>query len=583
MDSQTPEIKCEPPKTDCQTFKAELHKDAPEVDVICRSDDSRSYDEARKIRNSRFSYEPYCIVKCEKSSDVAKVVNFCRIQEKSVRIRSGGHQHEGMCSADDVVIIDLSKMNKILSPDVSTSGDPTIWIEPGAELEKIYKKLESQDYILPGGGCSTVNVGGLVQGGGWGMFARKCGLTCDALQEVELVLANGNIICASKDNEYSDLFWAIKGGGGGNFGVITKYKFNLMKSSKNVWLVVIRYSSSNRELLAKLLAFYLNKLKTFDHNITSSARVSPYDDDKKVARPTLKITFQCLGNDNTSYKAVDDFIQELKDIERDIERDLKRNFIFFKSFDYSPRLNVSKAFSLLNGVLPERSGAQQNNDEAEWLQGDLRSFTLQPLGKAITEGDPNTVTAASLSSTCANVFSPHKVSSAFPKRDTDTDINNLSQRIIDFIAEKGDFEKASAYLVIHSLGGEIKRQNQSSFFYRCKEFMLQFQIWWDEKLAPHPQDKYIEWIKDFRSDLDGADLIEGAFINFADRDLPVPENKEKELKEKELKDRLNLLKYYYGGNLTELRKIKAKYDPEDFFSFAMSIPPLPGGSNAKRE
>jgi hypothetical protein len=410
-------------------------------------------------------------------------------------------------------------------------------------------------------------VGGLVQGGGWGLLARKCGLTCDALQEVELVLANGDIICASNDNEYRDLFWAIKGGGGGNFGIITKYKFNLMKS-QSVWLVAIGYSSNDGSLLTELLAFYLNKLETFDHNITSFARVSPYDDDKTVARPTFKITFQCLGNDKTAYKAVDDFIQELKDIEIS-------GITFFKSVIYTHQLSVDDAFSVLNGVRPAPSDAQPNNGEAERSFDDLGSFTLQPLKKTITAGSSNPSNAVSVS-TCEGGFFRHKVSSAFPKKDAD--INKLSQIIIDFIIEKGDFLEAAAYLSIHSLGGEIKTKNpsSSSFFYRDKEFILQFQVWWHEESSPHKKDEsipYIQWIENFRRNLNDADLIEGAFINFADRDIPVPPTSE-------LDDRLSLLKYYYGENLNQLRETKTKYDPEDFFSFAMSIPTLPGGSNA---
>ncbi|WP_333359422.1 FAD-dependent oxidoreductase [Microcoleus sp. N3A4] len=564
---------------DCQAFKTKLHKNAPDVDVICYYD--KAYGKESQIRNARFSYKPYCIVKCGKSSDVVQVVNFCRIKEMSVRIRSGGHHHEGMCSADDVVIIDLSNMKEILPPEVSTSdGATTICIEPGAKLEDINRELGSDGYILPGGGCGTVNVGGLVQGGGWGMLARKGGLTCDALQEVELVLANGNIICASNDNdnEYRDLFWAIKGGGGGNFGIITKYKFNLMKS-QSVWLVVLRYSSNDESLLTELLAFYLNKLETFDHNITSFARVSHYDDDKKVERPTFKITFQCLGNDNNAYKAVDDFIQELKDIERN-------GIIFFKSVDYSPQLSVHQAFSVLNGVLPAPSEAQQNNGEAEWNSRDLGAFTLQPLNKTITPGSSNALNAASFSTTCGGESFLHKVSSAFPKGGTD--INNLSQKIIEFIIDNDDFPKAAAYLSIHSLGGEIKTKNpsSSSFFYRDKEFILQFQVWWPEESSSQKDEsiQYIQWIENFRSNLDHAGLIEGAFINFADRDIPVPPTSELDNRQtSELDDRLSLLKYYYGENLNQLRETKTKYDPHNFFSFAMSIPTLPGGSNAKRE
>jgi len=163
----------------------------------------------------------------------------------------------------------------------------------------------------------------------------------------------------------------------------------------------------------------------------------------------------------------------------------------------------------------------------------------------------------------SSVALPHKVSSAFPRGD----IAQLSQKIIDFVDKHQNFDKAATYLSIHSLGGKIKQisADSSSFFYRDKEFLLQFQAWWQRPNDEKSED-YINWIRNFRQELDKAGCIEGAFINFPDQTIVEPSGDEKA-------DKIRLLRYYYGNNLDRLREIKAKYDPHNFFSFGMSIPP----------
>ncbi|NER94717.1 MAG: FAD-binding oxidoreductase [Symploca sp. SIO1B1] len=466
------------------------------------SEEDPDYERSRQIQNTRFNYKPFYIVKCKNTDDVIKTIKLCQREHKSVRICSGGHQHEGMCSADNVVIIDLSCMGEI-----SVCKDScTAWIEPGAQLQQVYQDLEANDFTLPGGGGNTVNVGGLVQGGGWGMLARVGGLTCDSLQEVNLVTATGTPIKVTQDNQYQDLFWGLKGGGGGNFGVITKYKFQLMKHQKSR-LIAIRYASAEEPiLLTKLLDCYLNELPSFDDQITSFARVSHYNDQKQESCLTFTITFNCFGCEQIIYNQVRDFFERLSNLK---QREGGHGELEWETID--TQLEISDTDLLIN----------------------------------------------------SSVALPHKVSSAFPKGD----IAQLSQKIIDFVDKHKNFDKAATYLSIHSLGGKIRQisADSSSFFYRDKEFLLQFQAWWQQPNDDKSED-YINWIRDFRQELDKAGCIEGAFINFPDQTIVEPSGDEKA-------DKIRLLRYYYGNNLDCLREIKAKYDPNNFFSFGMSIPP----------
>lgn len=595
---------------DCTTFKQALITAAKacggklkENHVICASDST--YDAARQIRNTRFDYKPFCIVKCQNTQDVQATINLCRDNELSVRIRSGGHQHEGMCSANDVVIIDLGDLEKELTPQdldyVEPQGDceppirqkirissdlKTVKITPGTQLEQVYATLgdDTKKLTIPGGGCDSVNIGGLVQGGGWGLLARSNGLTCDSLQEVELVTADGQIIHANDHNEHAELLKAIRGGGGGNFGVLTDFKLTLT-ADKPTELLTKNYSSSDTSQLKRILAAYLNRLESFSPEITTFARVNPFNDEEKKVMPTVRMIFHCIGteNENPALKEVEAFIEKLEE-----ENGIKS----------TPANAINDIYPNAEALNAETLTEFRFSDATQILSGvgsgALAKFSLYPA--ALTGGfaDSNDnwrqevakytqVKAAAPGSTCEQLRYPHKVSSAFPKGNTTGDYEELANRAIDFISQKEgtdfkDFKYAATYLSIHSLGGACKKQefkDQSYFYYRDKSFMLQFQAWWGH-ITPQPgnQEKpedYINWIHEFREALTGGQTedstIEGAFINFPDQDLDCG------LEADEFEKRLRLLRYYYGENLDKLRNVKHLYDPEEFFSFKLGIPP----------
>src|SRR5215471_4139262 len=162
-----------------------------------------AYDASRRISNARFDYRPRYICYCERADDVPAALSMARKESLPVRIRSGGHQHEGMCSANGVLLIDLSEINTI-----SVAEDQAVArIGTGAKLADVYRTLLADNLILPGGGCGDVRVGGLVQGGGWGLYSRALGLTCDRLIGFVMVKADGDTIeVTPTDNRYADLF-----------------------------------------------------------------------------------------------------------------------------------------------------------------------------------------------------------------------------------------------------------------------------------------------------------------------------------------------------------------------------------------
>ncbi len=182
---------------------------------------SAQYANAHLLYNTRFDGNtPAAIAYCASPADAQACVNFARRFALPVAPRSGGHSYAGYSSPDGGLVIDVTRMNAV---NVNTS-DNQATIGAGAFLIDIYSALANNGLVLPGGSCPTVGIAGLTLGGGVGVIGRKFGLTCDSLIQAQVVTADGSLLtCDGNTNE--DLFWALRGGGGGNFGVVTQFTF----------------------------------------------------------------------------------------------------------------------------------------------------------------------------------------------------------------------------------------------------------------------------------------------------------------------------------------------------------------------
>jgi FAD/FMN-containing dehydrogenase len=177
------------------------------------------YDEARKVYNAMIDKRPVLITRCADVADVISAVNFGRDNHLSVAIRGGGHNGPGFGTCDDGLVIDLSRMRGIrVDPD-----QKTVRVEGGCVWADVDHATHSFGLAVPSGILSSTGVGGLTLGGGTGYLSRSYGLTIDNLLSVDMVLANGSFVTANL-TENTDLFWAVRGGGG-NFGVVTSFLF----------------------------------------------------------------------------------------------------------------------------------------------------------------------------------------------------------------------------------------------------------------------------------------------------------------------------------------------------------------------
>ncbi|WP_424536967.1 FAD-binding oxidoreductase [Sphaerisporangium viridialbum] len=177
-----------------------------------------AYDAARRLYNPSFDgIRPAAVAYCANPSDVAECLAFARRLRVPVTSRSGGHSYAGWSSGTGLVV-DVSRMNGVRA----TSGRAVVGA--GAQLVDVYDRLASHGVSIPGGSCPTVGIAGLTLGGGIGVVARKYGLTCDALESLQIVTADGRVLTCDADHE-PELYWASRGGGGGNFGVAVSFTF----------------------------------------------------------------------------------------------------------------------------------------------------------------------------------------------------------------------------------------------------------------------------------------------------------------------------------------------------------------------
>jgi FAD/FMN-containing dehydrogenase len=222
--------------TQLQATKIEELRSGFKGEILLPRDDR--YESARKIWNAMIDKRPAVIARCAGVSDVVRAVNFARANGVVLAVRGGGHNIAGNAICDGGIVVDLSKM-KTASVD---PGARRVAVEGGATLGDLDAATQAHGLATPLGINSTTGVAGLTLGGGFGWLSRKYGMTVDNLESAEVVTAAGEVVRASA-TEHPDLFWALRGGGG-NFGVVTRFEFRLHPVGPGVLSGLIVYPHS---------------------------------------------------------------------------------------------------------------------------------------------------------------------------------------------------------------------------------------------------------------------------------------------------------------------------------------------------
>ena len=209
--------------------------------------DHDDYDDARAVWNGTVDRRPRLIARCSGTADVAAAVRFARDCDLAIAVRGGGHNVAGTAVCDDGIVIDLAAMRAVSVDPV----DSTALVQGGALWGDVDHETQAHGLATTGGIVGHTGVGGLTLGGGIGWLMRKHGLAVDNLVEAEVVTATGDIVWASA-NHHPDLYWALRGGGG-NFGVVTSFRFALHPVGPTVMAGPVFWAADDT---ADVLRFY---------------------------------------------------------------------------------------------------------------------------------------------------------------------------------------------------------------------------------------------------------------------------------------------------------------------------------------
>jgi FAD/FMN-containing dehydrogenase len=226
--------------------------------------DDSIYDDSRSIWNGAIDRRPAVVAHAAGVADVVEAVRFARSQGLEVAVRGGGHSIPGFSTVDDGVVIDLSPM-KAIRIDVDRR---TVVAEGGLTWAELDAATQEKGLATTGGLVSSTGVAGFTLGGGIGWLMRKHGLACDNLRSAEVVTADGEVVSASAD-ENPDLFWGLRGGGG-NFGIVTSFEFNLHPVGPTVTAGPVFYPG---ERAGEILRWYREFVKDVPDELTTLANL----------------------------------------------------------------------------------------------------------------------------------------------------------------------------------------------------------------------------------------------------------------------------------------------------------------------
>ena len=272
--------------------------------------DDIEYKESIKSWNRAIVKYPLIIVYCYNEEDVINAIKWAGKNSIEIRVRSGSHSYEGYSTGNDVLVIDVSQINNI---NINEENG-YVKIGGGVRNREAYEALGSIGYVFPGGGCPTVGVPGLILGGGWGYSCRYLGLASDSLLEAEIINYKGDKLIVNKD-ENSDLFWAIMGSGGCNFGVITSMTISLKRKVDKGSLIFINYPNASNETILEVILKLQEIFKNLDRRMNlKTAIYNSFENGRGV-----KITGLFYGDSIEAKKILNSILDISKEVEINIE------------------------------------------------------------------------------------------------------------------------------------------------------------------------------------------------------------------------------------------------------------------------
>lgn len=495
--------------------------------------------------NQRFVARPDYIKMVRSTADAERALRDAVRAGKRVSVRSGGHCFADFAAHPETeVIIDFSEMTHV-------GYDPAFRafvVEAGARLINVYEALyKGWGVTIPGGICYSVGAGGHIAGGGYGLLSRAHGLVVDHLYAVEVVVTDGKggvrtvVATREKNDPNRELWWAHTGGGGGNFGLVTRYWFRSPGAKGSVpseqlisppSTVLVSAVDFPWEQLTE--AKFTRLLKNFGAwHAANSAPDSPYRNLSSLfnvsskAHGSVGMFTQVDATVPNARKMLDDYLAAIT-----------------AGTGVTP-----KALTRATGELPAMPQFAEPRT-LPWLQATRLVGTNNPV--------------------ITNPTSRGAHKSAYMRKNfTDHQISALYQYM-----SRPDFKNPDTMLVLFSFGGQVNAAapDATANAQRSSIFKMCFQTFWQEE---NEDEFYLGWLRglyeDFFAATGGVPLIDdstdGCYINYPDRDVTDPRRNRSGVPWQTL---------YYKDNYPRLQQVKRRYDPSDFFRHSMSIKPARG-------
>ncbi|KAJ4702881.1 cannabidiolic acid synthase-like [Melia azedarach] len=466
------------------------------------------------IQNLRFSTattpKPLVIITPLNVSHIQAATQCSRLYGLQIRVRSGGHDHEGLSYVADVpfVIIDLINLSSI-SVDVE---DKTAWVSTGATIGELYYKIaeKSRTLAFPAGGCPTVGVGGHFSGGGYGSLLRKYGLAADHIADAHLIDAKGRFLDRKSMGE--DLFWAIRGGGGASFGVIVAWKIKLVSVPPTLTVCSVQ--------------------RTLEQNVTKIIHRWQY----------------------VAHKLDEDIINGINLRTVNSRKDGKRTMQ--ASFGLSFLGGIERLLPLMQESFPELGLVEEDCSEMSWIESVVH-FSPSQNGESLD-------VLLNRTSTIKRFF---KVKSDYVK----VPMPEIAFEGIYRLFKEKEAEAAELNLVPY--GGKMSEISESEipFPHRAGDiYMIEQVVFWDEAGSETSQ-RHKNWIRRLYKYLTPyvSKNPRAAYVNYRDLDIGTNNKGYTSYKQASIWG-----KKYFKNNFDRLVQVKTIVDPDNFFMNEQSIPPL---------
>lgn len=529
------------------------------------------YDECRQNFNRRFDYFPKFIILCQGQmqpwysdepdsiqQQVSSVVNLINDYNEhllnrrsparvplSLAVCSGGHDHEGESSGNNVIQINFSHTQEI--KHYEEGGDHYVELQPGVGFERLLTDLDNKEVRLgiPHGTCATVHVPGYIMGGGWGPWTRKFGMSCEYLMEVDLVLGDGSLITAkaSGSDAEQSLLWALRGGGGLSYGIATRFKIKAFRLPEQEGKFTLNW---NYEEFTpdKKRTKTLDILNAWEAAITGNANPRLIGTNLQIiAKPGEpdycidEAVHQCSmygyfeGSRDQALVEINNIFGDLgwEGADQDcihwqdrLDADGNSTPISFSDWDRTSTAVMTK----------------KQTPEQEMLPGDIPPEHDEP--------------------------SPHKISSRLTGNNWGEEgRKNLIRSLCSpLLHEKGITAGVKSYVTLGAISGPYYSQDDLgedtlgvSFPYRDRLYTIQYQVWWNQDAidldAQNYANRAMDWIEEARRR--EFPQTNGSFISFKDAAIPTEQ--------------------YFQQNYEELKRVKDTYsqDPNNILRSRKTI------------